>query len=282
MGNHYHLLVETPEANLVEGMKWVQNTYTRRFNVRHGLWGCLFGDRYKSVLVQGEGYYYETLLDYIHINPARARLVNPQGGQSIMDYPWSSVAGGYALPPGQRAKWLAAETGLAAFGLPDTTVGRRKFVERLDRRVVAEEIEQAGVPALDSEVDGRMSHLRRGWYWGSQEFGEAVLKLGDKLLQRGRHRSYRASKELKAHGEAQALEILKHGLAASGLEKQELKELPGSDERKVAIALQIWENTTMSMSWISQKLAMKSAANASQQIRRLRLTKNYSLTRRKT
>jgi putative transposase len=35
MGNHYHLFIETPEANLVEGMKWLQNTYTRRFNVRH-------------------------------------------------------------------------------------------------------------------------------------------------------------------------------------------------------------------------------------------------------
>jgi len=62
--NHYHLLIETPEPNLVAGMQWLQNTYTRRFNVRHRLWGRLFGDRYKAVLVQGAGYYYETLLDY--------------------------------------------------------------------------------------------------------------------------------------------------------------------------------------------------------------------------
>jgi putative transposase len=48
MSNHYHLMVETPEANLVEGMKWLQNTYTRRFNSRHRLWGRLFGDRYKA------------------------------------------------------------------------------------------------------------------------------------------------------------------------------------------------------------------------------------------
>jgi REP element-mobilizing transposase RayT len=104
MSNHYHILVETPEANLVEGMKWMQNTYTRRFNVRHGLWGRLFGDRYKSVLVEGEGFYYQTLIDYIHLNPARARLVNPENGQSVLDYAWSSVAGGYALPPAKRAK----------------------------------------------------------------------------------------------------------------------------------------------------------------------------------
>src|SRR5260370_27591214 len=69
MGNHYHLLVETPEPNLVAGMQWLQNTFTRRFNVRHRKWGRVFGDRYKAILVEGgDGYYYGTLLDYIHLN----------------------------------------------------------------------------------------------------------------------------------------------------------------------------------------------------------------------
>ena len=54
LNNHYHLLVETPEANLIKGMQWLQNAFTRRFNTRHGLWGRLFGDRYKAVLVEGE------------------------------------------------------------------------------------------------------------------------------------------------------------------------------------------------------------------------------------
>jgi REP element-mobilizing transposase RayT len=52
MGNHYHLCIETPEANLVAGMSWLQNTVTRRYNVRHRAWGRLFGDRYKAVLVE--------------------------------------------------------------------------------------------------------------------------------------------------------------------------------------------------------------------------------------
>jgi REP element-mobilizing transposase RayT len=52
MDNHYHWLIETPQANLVEGMLWVQNTYTRRFNCRHKLWGHVFGARYKAVLVE--------------------------------------------------------------------------------------------------------------------------------------------------------------------------------------------------------------------------------------
>ena len=51
MGNHYHLLLETPEANLVDGMRWFQGTYTQRFNARHNVWGHLFQGRYKALLV---------------------------------------------------------------------------------------------------------------------------------------------------------------------------------------------------------------------------------------
>ncbi|HEY5813135.1 MAG TPA: transposase, partial [Terrimicrobiaceae bacterium] len=54
MSNHYHLFIETPEPNLVTGMKWLQNTWTRRFNVRHRAWGRVFGHRYKAVPVYSE------------------------------------------------------------------------------------------------------------------------------------------------------------------------------------------------------------------------------------
>ncbi len=110
MRNHYHLLVETPAANLVEGMGWLQNTYTRRFNARHREWGRLFDDRYKSVLVEpgGGGMYLQTLLDYIHLNPVRAGLVPSGAFEGLLDYPWSSLAKGYSLGPKARAPWLAA------------------------------------------------------------------------------------------------------------------------------------------------------------------------------
>ncbi len=49
MGNHYHLLVETPEGNLVGGMKWLQSAYTQRYNGRHRIFGHLFQGRYKAV-----------------------------------------------------------------------------------------------------------------------------------------------------------------------------------------------------------------------------------------
>jgi putative transposase len=112
MGNHYHLFIETPEGNLVEGMKWLQNTYTRRFNIRHRKWGRLFGAATKRCWWR-ENRPRETLADYIHLNPARAGLIKPKEGESILDYPWSSVTGGYALAPRRRAQWLAVETGLS-------------------------------------------------------------------------------------------------------------------------------------------------------------------------
>ena len=51
MPNHFHLVVETPEANLVAGMKWFLGTYTSRFNRRHKLFGHLFSGRYKALVV---------------------------------------------------------------------------------------------------------------------------------------------------------------------------------------------------------------------------------------
>ncbi|MBL7012736.1 MAG: transposase, partial [Kiritimatiellales bacterium] len=51
MSNHYHLLLETPQGNLVDAMKWLQGTFTQRYNARHKLWGHLFQGRYKAKLI---------------------------------------------------------------------------------------------------------------------------------------------------------------------------------------------------------------------------------------
>jgi len=269
LNNHYHLFIETPEANLTKGMQWLQNAFTRRFNTRHGLWGRLFGDRYKAVLVEGAvGYYYETLLDYIHLNPARCRLVQPQRRQSLLDYRWSSVAQGYALPPGKRPDWLAVKDGLAAFGRADTAKGRRHFVERLDRRMVEEDLAGCGHVPLSAQADARHSHLRRGWYWGSQAFAERLLQLGQSRLRRERDRGYRASLENKAHDTARGKELLRAGLRAGKLDAGKVRHLPGSDARKVEIARIIWARTTLPQSWLASHLSMGSAANVSQQLRR--------------
>jgi putative transposase len=270
--NHYHLFIQTPEPNLVAGMSWLQNTLTRRYNVRHRKWGRLFGDRYKAVLVEGEDrYHYQTLMDYIHLNPVRAQIIRPKAGQSVLDYAWCSIAGGYALPPKKRAKWLDAAAGFKAFNLADTVAGRREMVERLDKRAVSEDIKNCGVPPQTEEVDQRASHLRRGWYWGTQAFGEAVRKLGQKLLKRAApvSRAYQKHELVREHGERQAEAWLVRGLKAGGLKPGSLAQVKGSDPRKVLLADLLWRRTVVSQEWLAEKLAMKSAANVSQQLRRL-------------
>ena len=76
MSNHFHLVLETHEANLVEGMRWLQSTYTIRLNHRHKLFGHVFSGRYKALLVDGSGDgYLKAVCDYVHRNPARAALL---------------------------------------------------------------------------------------------------------------------------------------------------------------------------------------------------------------
>lgn len=75
MANHYHILFQTARANLVDGMKWLQTAYTQRFNARHRMRGHLFAGRYHAMVVEAENaHYFSTIIDYIHLNPARSGL----------------------------------------------------------------------------------------------------------------------------------------------------------------------------------------------------------------
>src|SRR5262245_26310520 len=97
MPNHFHLVVETPKANLVAGMKWLLGTYTGRFNRRHNILGHLFSGRYKSLIVDGSGNgYLRTVCDYVHLNPVRGKLLSPEA--PLRSYRWSSYPW-YATEP---------------------------------------------------------------------------------------------------------------------------------------------------------------------------------------
>ena len=67
MRNHFHLVIETPQPNLVAGMKWLLGVYTKRFNIRHKTCGHLFAGRYNALPVDGSGNgYLQTVCDYVH------------------------------------------------------------------------------------------------------------------------------------------------------------------------------------------------------------------------
>lgn len=274
LDNHYHLAFRTPEPNLVVGMQWLQNTYTRRINTRHHLWGHLFGGRYRAVLVEDDPFapeprhsraYLSILLDYIHLNPVRAGLVD-LAEESLLDYPWSSLHQGYARPPTKRPSWLKVEEGLSLLGYPDRVAGRRRMIAELEERGAQESREQAGVNRPKGQ--SLQSTLRRGWYWGSQAFAESLAESHGGEIKKKRSRNAHGSGLGRAHDEQEARRILQEGKEHFGVATRDLRRPRRGDLMRVAIAWALARHTTVPQRWIAEQLNLKSPANVSQQVRR--------------
>ncbi len=110
MGNHYHLLIETPEANLSRGMRSLNGEYTQAFNRRHNRPGHVFQGRFKAVLVEKEAHLLE-LCRYVVLNPVRARHMKVFGPGG---WPWSSyraTAGREAAPAFLTVEWILSRFG---------------------------------------------------------------------------------------------------------------------------------------------------------------------------
>ena len=108
MTNHFHLLIETREGNLSQGMRQLNGVYTQHFNCRHRFVGHLFQGRYKAILVQKESYLLE-LARYIVLNPVRAKMVASPG-----DWQWSSHY--YVVHSAHPPAWLERDCLLGRFG----------------------------------------------------------------------------------------------------------------------------------------------------------------------
>ena len=269
MSNHYHLLLETPEPNLSQGMGWLQNAYTRRINTRHGLWGHVFGGRYKAILVE-PGNCYWALLDYIHLNPVRAGLVKREEG--LESCRWSSLPG-YLGEPGKRSEWLETGMGLAVTGCRDTASGRRRFLEILEERVDWSAPGKAGREYSSGEGETKLavySSLKRGWFFGSQAFKERLLGMMEERLAGRMKRRGIQSAAAKDHGEWQARRLVDAGLLVFGTSSAELKNAAKSDWRKGLLAEMIQRQTTMKLVWISEKLRMGDPSSCCRVIQKVR------------
>jgi REP element-mobilizing transposase RayT len=108
MTNHYHVVVETVEGNLSQGMRHLNGVYTQNFNRRHNRVGHVFQGRYKAILVEKDSYLLE-LSRYVVLNPVRAGMVTDAG-----DWPWSSyqaMIGQAAVPEYLQTDWLLGQFG---------------------------------------------------------------------------------------------------------------------------------------------------------------------------
>jgi REP element-mobilizing transposase RayT len=242
LGNHFHLVVETPQANLVAGMQWLLSTYTARFNRRHRRFGHLFSGRYKSLIVDGSGTgYLRTVCDYVHLNPVRAKLLTPK--QALREYRWSSFAA-YLKTPSQRPAWLRVDRVLGEMGIPkDSVAGRRRFEEAMEERRAAERSEQ-------------WKPVRQGWCLGEEPFRKELLEQVHKMA--GAHHY---GEEISQSAEEKARRIIAEELTKLGWKETDLGQRRKGDVGKAKIARRLRRETTVGKRWIAQHLAMGSVSN---------------------
>ncbi len=185
MKNHFHVVVETPQGNLVAGMKWFLGTYTVRFNRRHKVSGHLFSGRYKSLIVDGSKKgYLRTVCEYVHLNPVRAKLL------------------------------------------------------RREQRRGEDHGEQ-------------WRKLRRGWYYGDEEFRKELLEQAHQKVGPGHY-----ARERQEAAEEKAKQIVEEELRDLGWSMEELERRRKGDAEKIRIARRLRRETTVSLKWIAACLAM--------------------------
>ncbi|MHB8520499.1 MAG: transposase [Limisphaerales bacterium] len=240
MRNHFHLVIETPKANLKAGMQWLLGTYTARFNRRHKLCGHLFSGRYKSLVVDGSGSgYLKTVCDYVHLNPVRAKLLESE--QPLREYGWSSYPE-YLKRPGKRPAWLRVDRLLGEWGIrEDNAAGRRQFQQAMQQR-------QA--PQQESQTE-RWQKLRRGWCWGAEGFRQQMLeRIAEKRGDQHHGEELRESEQQKAE------RLVRQLLKKRGWTESDLATRRKGDRTKVRLATHLRSETTMSWKWIAERLSM--------------------------
>ncbi len=237
MHNHFHLVVETPNPNLVAGMKWFLGTYTARFNRRHKLFGHLFSGRYKALVVDGSGTgYLRTVCDYVHLNPVRAKLLRLE--QPLRDFAWSSWPD-YLKLPEQRPRWLRVDRLLGELGIPkDSAAGREQLEQYLETRRAQEDGDE-------------FKAIRRGWCLGSDTFRKELLESAHTRATESHHAETRQETT-----EEKARRILNEELDKLGWPGAELERRPKGDTRKIRIAQRLRAETAVTLKWIAAELNM--------------------------
>ena len=153
MDNHYHLLLETPQANLSRAIRHLNGVYTQAYNRRHHRVGHLFQGRFKSIIVEKESYLLE-LCRYIVLNPVRAGSVKHPKLWAWCSYP--ETAGEKPASP-----WLSVDWLLSNFS------SQRKIGQKAYREFVAEGIREPRNP---------WSNLRSQIYLGNEVFLKRMQK----------------------------------------------------------------------------------------------------------
>ncbi|NVL90057.1 MAG: transposase [Desulfobacterales bacterium] len=162
MTNHYHLIIETPGANLSSVMHYINGSYTTYINIKKKRSGHLFHGRYKAILVDRDSYLLE-LSRYLHLNPVRAKMV-----EKPEDYPYSSYRA-YISKAKEDLVYRDLILGMVSNTKKDALYRYKKFVDR----------------AIGAELEDPLKSVYGGMILGGTGFiKEALSKLREEDLHR--------------------------------------------------------------------------------------------------
>lgn len=247
MSNHYHLAISTPQANLVEGMRWLQGTFATRFNQLRGERGHLFQGRYKSLVVDPDGGL-GALCHYIHLNPVRAGLCPVEG---LAEQRWCSLA--WLYQPSQRPTWYAPLPALHHAGdLTDSVPGRRAYLKYLGWLHEDE-------PARKAQ---RFETMSKGWIIGTPEFAKEMVQEQLELTGQGP----RLAAEMQEAREAIWQETLFSLLRKLRRDEAELATAGKSVDWKLALAATLKDRTTVTNRWLATTLHMGNLHEVSRKV----------------
>ena len=235
MSNHYHLAVETPEPNLVDGMRWLQSTFATRFNRFRNERGHVFQGRYKTILINEERPLIG-LINYIHLNPVRAKLCTVD---ELKDYALSSYPKYWKR---KRPEGLDRTKLLSLFDLPDTLAGMRKYEAHLN---------------LQDEADPRKREALakqycRGWFLGSPK---AKKNLAKDLVESTPMVNWEGV-DLKELNEMRWEQIVQAELKRLKKKESAIAQDSKGTAWKVGIAKRLRKETTAKNPWIAERLKM--------------------------
>ncbi len=239
MGNHYHLAVATPRANLVEGMHWLQSTFATRFNRLRQARGHLFQGRYQALLVEDTAAL-ARVVDYIHLNPVRASLTTPA---KLAEYRWSSLR--RLLQRGGPAVLVCGDW-LRHHGWTDSPAGVQAYARYLTE-LATDEMEQKRLG---------LEKLSAGWAIGTTAWRKQVAKDHAHLaLSPGLEAG-----ELKDLKEAHWSQVLESELKRAAKTARAVTDSPGSAPWKIAVARKL-RQAGAGYAWITAALQMGKASS---------------------
>ncbi len=260
MSNHFHLLIETPRANLCAFMQQFNGAYTTWFNCKHNRSGHLYGGRYKAKLVEGDEYLL-CLTRYLHLNPVKIKRVKnrplDERRKLLRGYLWSSYRS-YAGLSKKKDKMVDHDplSELVSRGRGRREVAYRRYVETglaQDDKELREALKHS------SKVIGTSSFCR----WVERQYQRLAEKQGQVLDVAMRRMELAASPDdvLKAVGDefgVERSELMKRRSTSDArlLAMRLLKEEAGLTQREVAVRLGLRDGSTISrkLSQLSDRL----------------------------